>query len=107
MKIFSLKTSMTHLVEHVIDTGDLKPIRQALRRQPLAHLDKIDKEVEQMCKYGFIEPAASPWASNIIHSQEKGRFYENMRKLKEFERNHVSRYLPYMVQHARSPIRVS
>jgi len=27
----------THLVEHAIDTGDHKPIRQALRRHPLAH----------------------------------------------------------------------
>ena len=31
----------THLVEHTIDTGDHRPIRQALRRQPFQHQDYI------------------------------------------------------------------
>ena len=33
----------TSLVEHVIDTGDHRPIRQELRRHPIAHLDDIEK----------------------------------------------------------------
>ena len=50
----------THLVEHTIDTGDHRPIRQALRRQPFQHQDYIDQETNRMLEYGIIEPAASP-----------------------------------------------
>ena len=52
----------THLVEYRIDTGDHRPIRQPLRRQPFQHLEAIDQQVHEMRKYGIVEPAASPWA---------------------------------------------
>ena len=61
----------THLVEYNIDTGDSRPIRQPLRRQPLKHLDAIDENVEAMAKHGIIEPAASPWASNVVIVSKK------------------------------------
>ena len=61
----------THLVEHVIDTGDHRPIRQALRRHPIAHLETIDEQVEEMLLHGIIEPAASPWASKIVLAKKK------------------------------------
>ena len=56
----------TPLIEHRIDTGSHRPIRQPLRRQPLAHQEIIDKQVEEMRRYGIIEPASSPWASNVV-----------------------------------------
>ena len=56
----------THLVEHRIDTGDKHPIRQPLRRQPFKHLDFIDRHIEEMKAHGRVEPAASPWASNVV-----------------------------------------
>jgi len=56
----------TDLIEYHIDTGNNRPIRQPLRRQPLKHLDEIDKNVEAMQQHGIIEPAASPWASNVV-----------------------------------------
>ena len=56
----------THLVEYHIDTGSSRPIRQPLRRQPLKHLDAIDENVSSMLEHGIIEPAASPWASNVV-----------------------------------------
>ena len=61
----------THLVEHTIDTGSNRPIRQPLRRHPVAHLEIIDKEVNEMLKYGVVEPAASPWASNVVLARKK------------------------------------
>ena len=65
----------THLVEHTIDTGTHRPIRQPLRRHPIAHLDVIDKHVEDMLQHGFVEPAASPWASNVVLVRKKnGQF---------------------------------
>jgi len=49
-----------------IDIGQSRPICQPLRRHPFQHLDWIDKEVEEMKKRGKVEPAASPWASNVV-----------------------------------------
>src|SRR5208282_1984084 len=72
--IFSLNDydiGRTHLVEHSIDTGDHRPIRQALRRHPISHLEVIDEEVEEMLQHGVIEPAASPWASNVVLARKK------------------------------------
>jgi predicted aspartyl protease len=56
----------TTLVEHSIDTGDHRPLRQASRRHPQAHLQAIDDQVEEMKLDGITEPAASPWVSNVV-----------------------------------------
>jgi len=56
----------TPYVEYHFDTGAHRPIRQALRRHPFKYLDVIDKLVEEMKAHGIIEPAASPWASNVV-----------------------------------------
>ena len=61
----------TTLVEHSIDTGDHRPIRQSLRRHPLALLDEIDHQVDELIDNDFIEPAASPWASNVVMVKKK------------------------------------
>jgi hypothetical protein len=55
----------TSLVEHSIDTGDHRPIRQGLRRHPIAYLAMIDEQVNEMLRNDLVEPAASPWASNV------------------------------------------
>ena len=55
----------TDLVEHTIDTGNAAPIRQTLRRQPLAYQAQIDEHVQQMLKAGVIIPSTSPWSSNV------------------------------------------
>jgi len=56
----------TPLMEHRIDTGTARPVRQALRRHPQAQLDIIDEQVNKMLEAGIIEKAASPWASNVV-----------------------------------------
>jgi len=61
----------TPLVECHIDTGESRPIRQPLRRQPLKHMDVIDEHVNEMLRHGVIEPAASPWASNVVIVSKK------------------------------------
>jgi len=74
----------TDLVEYRIDTGDSRPIRQPLRRYHFQHLDWIDKEVEEMKKHGIVEPAASPWASNVVLVKKKDgtlRFCIDCRRL--------------------------
>ena len=61
----------THLVEHTIDTGNCRPKREGLRRLPIAHLDEIDQQVEEMTRHDLVEPAASPWASNVLFVRKK------------------------------------
>jgi predicted aspartyl protease/transposase InsO family protein len=61
----------TSLVEHSIDTGDHRPIRQGLRRHPMAHLTMIDEQVNEMLQNDLVEPAASPWASNVVLVRKK------------------------------------
>ena len=49
-----LDIGRTTLVEHTIDTGQNRPIRQSLRRHPWAHLDEIDRQVEELQQAGFV-----------------------------------------------------
>jgi len=67
-----LEMQRTTLVEHTIDTGQTRPIWQSLRRHPWAHLDEIDRQVEELQQAGFVEPAASPWASNVLLVKKDG-----------------------------------
>ena len=61
----------TSIARHEIDTGDARPIRQPLRRHPPAHQTAIREHVTQMLQQGIIEPAQSPWASNIVLVKKK------------------------------------
>ena len=45
--LFSIGMGRTHLVQHSIDTGHNRPIRQSLRRHPWAYLDEIDRQVKK------------------------------------------------------------
>ena len=56
----------TNLVQHVIDKEMHRPFKQPLRRHPLAHLEVIDDHVSEMLRNDVIEPAASPWTSNVV-----------------------------------------
>ena len=74
-------------MEHRIDTGEHRPIRQALRqalrRHPFRHLDWINNEVNEMVRHGILEPAASPWVSNIVLVKKKNgslRFFVDYQK---------------------------
>jgi len=74
----------TDVVEYRIDTGESRPIRQHLSCNPFPHLDWIDKEVEEMKKHGIVQPAASPWVSNVVLVKKKDgtlRFCIDYRRL--------------------------
>lgn len=62
---------LTQLVMHQIDTGSAKPIRQQLRRFPPAHVEAISNHVDSMLSQGIIEPATSPYASNLVLVRKK------------------------------------
>ena len=76
--VFSTSTydmGSTTLVEHEINTGGHPPIRQGLRRHPIAHLDIIDEQVREMVQNDLVEPAASPWAANVVLVRKKDETY--------------------------------
>ena len=61
----------TDIVMHHIDTGNARPVRQPLRRYPPAHVEVISEYVNNMLKQNTIEPASSPWASNVVLVKKK------------------------------------
>ena len=50
-------------IKHIIDTGDVQPIRQRLRRTPLKFENEEEKHLQQMLEKGIIQPSCSDWAS--------------------------------------------
>ncbi len=72
--------------KHQIDTGNERPYRQTLRRQPEKYLEVIDKQVEDMLQHNIIETAQSAWASNVVMVKKKDgtlRFCIDYRRLNE------------------------
>ena len=56
----------THLAEHVIETGDAKPVVQPPRRVPVAIAEAEKREIEKMLKQGITRQSTSPWAASIL-----------------------------------------
>jgi len=64
---------LTTLVKHKIDTGGAPPFRQPLRRFPPAHVQA--EYVDNMLRQGIIEPACSPYASNLVLVKKKDQSF--------------------------------
>jgi len=56
----------TSIIPHRIDTGEHAPHFEQLRRHPQAKLAVIDEHIQNMLEHDVIEPAASPWCSNLV-----------------------------------------
>ena len=61
----------THLVEHEIDTGLNRPIKQPPRRVPLALAQEEKDAIINLQEKGIIRPSTSPWASPIVLAKKK------------------------------------
>ena len=61
-----LDIGRTDVIKHRIDTGDNQPHFEPLRRHPTCQLPIIDEHVDAMLEHDVIEPAASPWCSNVV-----------------------------------------
>ena len=53
--------SKSGLLEHAIDTGDCKPVKQPPRRVPPYQREVIDQQLGELLTTGRIEPSQSPW----------------------------------------------
>lgn len=74
----------TNVVEHEINVGNAKPIKEPLRRLPYHSADTVDEHVQEMLRDGIIEPSSSPWAAGVVLVRTKDgstRFCVDYRKL--------------------------
>ena len=62
---------LTTLVEHSIDTGDAKPVKQPPRRVPMAFASEEKKLIDKMQDQGIIQKSNSPWASPLVLVMKK------------------------------------
>jgi len=71
----------TRIIPHRIDTEDNMPHFEQLRRHPTTQLPMIDEHVKHMLAHDVIEPAASPWSSNVVMVREYAGTYRSTRPL--------------------------
>ena len=74
----------TNVVEHEINVGNARPIKEPLRRLPFHATETVDKHVEEMLRDGIIEPSSSPWGAGVVLVRKKDgstRFCVDYRKL--------------------------
>ena len=76
----------TKLVQHTIDTGSARPIKQRPYRIPLWKREQAEQEIKEMRENKIIEPSYGPWCSPIVMVAKKDgsiRFCCDYRKLNE------------------------
>ena len=61
----------TGLVEHVIDTGEAKPVKTSPRRLPYVLRKELEDELIKLETTGCIEPSTSPYASGLVLVRKK------------------------------------
>lgn len=74
----------TNLVEHIIETGDARPIKQRYYPLSPARLKSVYEELDKMLDLGVVVPSKSAWASPIVLLDKPDgskRFCVNYRKL--------------------------
>ena len=59
------------LVEHDIDTGDARPIKQSPRRPPISAREAEDEILDEMIETGVIQLSNSSWASPVCLVKKK------------------------------------
>ena len=80
----SLDLGHTQLVQHEIDTGDARPIKQRPYRVSNSHRVEIDRHISNMLDQNIIQVSASPWSSPVVLVKKKDgttRFCVDYRKL--------------------------
>ena len=76
----------TTLVQHAINTGNAKPIRQPPSRLPFQQRQAVRELVSDMLKHGVVEPSNGPWSSPIVLVKKKDgttRFCVDFRKVND------------------------
>ena len=84
--MFRKKPGRTDKVQHVIDTGDTRPIRGGRYRQSEKERATIREIVKDMQEMGVVRPSKSPWGASVVLVPKKDgttRFCVDYRRLNE------------------------
>ncbi|CAA9997935.1 unnamed protein product [Nesidiocoris tenuis] len=65
------KIGLAKGVEHVIDTGSHRPVKQRYVRRSPAMLEIMNRELDEMLANGIVRPSLSPWSSPVVISKKK------------------------------------
>lgn len=78
----------TSLIEHTIDVGSAKPVKQRFYPVSPAVEKLMFQEIDRMLELKVIEPSTSPWSSpmRLVVKPHKVRLCLDARKLNEFTR---------------------
>ena len=79
----------TDLVEHEIDTGTARPIKQRPRQTPIAFKSEEEKGIQSMLKKGAIRESNLSWSSPVVLVRKKDgstHFCVDYRRLNEVTR---------------------
>ena len=79
-----LDLGRTRLIQHEIDTGDARPIKQRPYWASNSQRVEIDRHTSNMLDQHIIQVSASPWSSPVVLVKKKDgttRFCEDYRKL--------------------------
>ncbi len=68
----------TDVVQHFVDTGDHRPIKQAVRRIPFVHRETIAKLVKEMEETGVIKPSSSPWSMQSCRTSPQEGWHDKI-----------------------------
>jgi len=71
------------VVQHDIDTGDIKPIKQSPRRPPLNSGTAEDEIIDEMLSSSVIQPSDSAWASPVCLVRKKRQFLSILYRLSQ------------------------
>ncbi|KAK3884486.1 hypothetical protein Pcinc_011255 [Petrolisthes cinctipes] len=80
-----LDLGCTDMVEHSIDTGDHRPIKQPARRMAPAQWQEMEKVKKNIRSQGVIEKSSSPWTSAVVLVRKKdgSTFDQELERLSE------------------------
>ena len=67
----------TSLIQHKIDTGEAKPIKQRPQPVPIHHREELDKAMRELIEKDLIEPSSSPRCAPIV-LVKKGWFIKDL-----------------------------
>jgi predicted aspartyl protease len=85
-------TGRTNIVQHRINTGNIKPIRQPPRRLPPAKHQEVTQMVDKMKNEGIMEDSWSPWSSPVVLVTKKDgstRFCVDYRRLNDLTKKDI------------------
>ena len=60
-------------IQHRLDTGTSRPIKQKMRHTPLCFAAEEEAHLEKMLKAGVIQPSMSEWASPPVLIRKRER----------------------------------